>query len=77
VTGYFITIGLADEPFIYNVEVVRDGRSYCVRKVDVWQGDDQVCFSSICSFKKVEPNFLDAQIPRELEKEYQALLKGV
>jgi acyl-CoA thioesterase II len=59
------------------VEVVRDGRSYCVRKVDVLQGDDQICFSAICSFKKVEPNFLDAQIPRDLDTDYQALLKGV
>jgi acyl-CoA thioesterase II len=56
---------------------VRDGKSYCVRKVDVWQGEDQVCFSSICSFKKVEKNFLDAQIPRDIDTEYHDLLKGV
>jgi acyl-CoA thioesterase len=77
VTGYFVNIGLADESFIYNVTVIRDGKSYCVRRVDVWQGDNQICFSSICSFKKVEPTFLDTQIPRNFEKEYRAVLKGV
>jgi len=77
VTGYFTTIGLADEPFIYEVQTVRNGKNYCVRKVDVWQIEkSNICFSSICSFKRPEVHFLNIQRPRNLYREYSSLFGG-
>ena len=34
-TGYFTVLGLADEPFTYHVTVVRTGKNYSVRNVNV------------------------------------------
>jgi acyl-CoA thioesterase len=76
-TGYFTILGLADEPFMYDVSVVRNGGNYCVRSVQVWQGDEsQVCFSGMCSFKRPEPNFLSVQEPQNMEKKYSSILAG-
>ena len=35
VSGYFTVLGLADEPFTYEVSVVRTGKNYSVRNVNV------------------------------------------
>jgi acyl-CoA thioesterase len=59
------------------VRVVRDGKNYCVRKVDVSQEDEGVVvFTAICSFKKTEDKFLDIQVPKNMEKKWSHLLKG-
>jgi acyl-CoA thioesterase len=76
-TGYFTVIGLADEPFMYDVNDVRNGRNYCVKRVEVWQGDEsQICFSGICSFKKPEKDFIDVQEKKNMEEKYSLLLGG-
>jgi len=67
---------LADEPFTYDVHVLRNGRGYCVRRVDVWQEDKKIVFSCICSFKQAEDGFLDLQEPQLMEKKYAELLHG-
>jgi acyl-CoA thioesterase len=70
-------LGLADEPFTYDVQIVRDGKNYCVRKVDVTQEDEGVIvFTALCSFKKTEENFLNIQVPKIMEKKWSHLLKG-
>jgi acyl-CoA thioesterase II len=70
-------LGLADEPFTYKVQVIRNGRGYCVRSVIVRQQDDPtICFTCICSFKKTEPGLINVQEKHDLQKKYASLLKG-
>lgn len=56
--------------------MLRNGRGYCVRRVDVWQEDRKIVFSCICSFKQTEEGFLDIQEPELMEKKYAKLLHG-
>jgi len=77
VTGYFLVLGLADESFTYKVHTVRNGRNYCVRRVDVWQEDEgNLCFSSICSFKNADAQAFDIQTTVNIEEKYTSLLGG-
>ena len=70
-------LGLADEPFTYDVQIIRTGRGYCVRNVIVRQdGDDTICFTCICSFKRTEKEFLNAQEPVDIKAKYASLLQG-
>lgn len=59
------------------MQVIRNGRGYCVRSVIVRQQDDPtICFTCICSFKKTEPGSLNVQEKQDLQKKYASLLKG-
>ncbi|KAK0938903.1 hypothetical protein LTR29_009514 [Friedmanniomyces endolithicus] len=77
VTGWFLLPGKADERFIYNVRIIRDG-GYSTRGVDVVQESDPgVCFTCICSFKKPEKEStpsIDIRQRLDLRKEFSAVL---
>jgi len=77
VTGWFLLPGKADERFVYNVRIIRNG-GYSTRGVDVIQESDPgVCFTCICSFKKPEkistPS-IDVRQRLEFRKEFSAVL---
>lgn len=72
--GYFILPGQQDIPFIYKVETIRNGRSYSVRQIRVYQPDPEevdvddfdfsskkMCFMGICSYKEPEQASLEHQ----------------
>lgn len=75
--GYFILPGKQDVPFTYKIENIRNGRSYSVRHIRVYQpdpekvpsiddfdfGSEYLCFIGICSFKRPETSTLDHQRP--------------
>ena len=48
--GYFIRAGAPETPFTLEVDRVRDGRTFCTRRVRVHQGDDRVQFELTASF---------------------------
>ncbi|CAK3768589.1 Hypothetical predicted protein [Lecanosticta acicola] len=77
VSGNFILAGQLTVPFVYNVDIVRNGRSYCTRIVSVTQSEGKgVCFTCICSFKTPEPLQVESQQDMDLWKEYGAMLGG-
>lgn len=51
--AYFLLPGDASEPVTYQVEVLRDGRSYVTREVKAIQ-HDKVILSMMCSFQRPE-----------------------
>lgn len=72
--GYFILPGKQDVPFTYKVETIRNGRSYSVRQIRVYQpdpskgpiadfdfGSKDLCFICICSYKQPEKTILEHQ----------------
>lgn len=62
---------------MYNVKIIRDGRSYCTRIVNVTQVEGKgICFTCTCSFKKEEDSPLDVQEHIDLETTYAAALQG-
>ncbi|KAK5706450.1 hypothetical protein LTR97_001438 [Elasticomyces elasticus] len=62
VTGNFLLAGILDIPFMYKVHIIRDGRSYATRIVNVTQAQGKgMCFTSTCSFKRAEDSPLDVQ----------------
>jgi len=64
-------------PFVYHVKVIRDGRSYCTRTVNVTQGEGKgICFTCICSFKTPETSPLDVQERLNIRDEYSSVLAG-
>ncbi|KAK1044794.1 hypothetical protein LTR33_015268, partial [Friedmanniomyces endolithicus] len=78
VTGWFLLPGKADERFIYNVRIIRNG-GYSTRGVDVVQESDPgVCFTCTCSFKKPEKEStprIDIRQRLDLRKEFSAVLR--
>lgn len=77
VTGFFILAGLSDVPFVYNVKVIRDGRSYCTRIVNVTQAEGKgICFTCTCSFKIPEDSNFDVQHSVDLYQRYSKVLAG-
>ncbi|MEU5870537.1 acyl-CoA thioesterase II [Glycomyces sp. NPDC047369] len=52
--GYFVRPGNADKPIIYQVENIRDGRSFSVRRTVALQGGQTIFFMS-ASFHTGEP----------------------
>ncbi|KAH8645840.1 thioesterase-like superfamily-domain-containing protein [Xylariales sp. PMI_506] len=77
VTGYFTVLGLADEPFTYQVKVIRSGGNYSVRHVIATQEDDAtICFTCLCSFKRPEPGFIKVQEQHNVKKKFEAILQG-
>ncbi|XP_017236463.1 acyl-CoA hydrolase 2 isoform X2 [Daucus carota subsp. sativus] len=59
--AYFILIGDLDIPIIYQVDRVRDGKSFATRRVEAIQ-KGKVVFSLLASFQKDEQSF-DHQLP--------------
>ncbi|KAH0345972.1 Thioesterase/thiol ester dehydrase-isomerase, partial [Aureobasidium melanogenum] len=77
VTGFFILAGNSSIPFVYRVQAIRDGRSYCTRLVNVTQAEgDGICFTCTCSFKLAEESHFDVQEKIDLDREYGAVLSG-
>ncbi|KAF3134113.1 hypothetical protein TWF703_006445 [Orbilia oligospora] len=71
ITGHFLVGGKPKIPFIYTVETLRQGKTYCTRNVQVRQPsptdprplDSEVIFIATVSFKTVEPRGLESQVP--------------
>ncbi|KAK3680098.1 hypothetical protein LTR78_000475 [Recurvomyces mirabilis] len=77
VTGNFILPGLTDIPFIYKVHIIRDGRSYSTRIVNVTQARGKgICFTCTCSFKNPETSPLDVQESVNIWEKYSSILSG-
>ena len=71
-------MGVTDLPFLYKVTVVRDGRNYCQRRVDVTQEEEGgVMFTAVCSFKVAEENAVERTLKSRVEEEYRVVLDGV
>ena len=77
--AYFIKAGSSDLPILYEVERIRDGRSFCTRRVVAVQ-DGSAIFNMDVSFQIEEPGFDHAHpmpnvpLPEELTDDY--LLAG-
>ncbi|KAK6512103.1 hypothetical protein TWF481_000999 [Arthrobotrys musiformis] len=71
ITGHFLVGGKPKTPFVYTVETLRQGKTYCTRSVQVRQPtsqnnsllDSEVIFVATVSFKTVEPRGLESQLP--------------
>ncbi|TKA71387.1 hypothetical protein B0A55_04023 [Friedmanniomyces simplex] len=80
VTGWFLLPGKANERFVYNVRIIRNG-GYSTRGVDVVQESDPgVCFTCICSFKKPEKKStpsMDVRQQLDLRSEFSVVLENM
>jgi acyl-CoA thioesterase-2 len=63
--GYFLRQGDARRPILYQVDRIRDGKSFTTRRVVAVQGG-QAIFSLSASFQIEEPGF-DHQLPAPIE----------
>lgn len=64
-------------PFVYSVKVIRNGKSYCTRIVNVTQAKGKgICFTCTCSFKVAEPNPFDVQERINIAETYSKVLAG-
>jgi acyl-CoA thioesterase II len=54
--GYFLRTGDAKRPIVYEVDRIRDGKSFTTRRVVAIQGG-QAIFTMAASFQKAEPGF--------------------
>jgi acyl-CoA thioesterase-2 len=59
--GYFLRVGDARQPIIYDVDCIRDGKSFTTRRVNAIQKGHAI-FSLAASFQRPEPGF-DHQEP--------------
>src|SRR5690606_29435103 len=57
----FLLAGRPGEPIVYEVDRLRDGRSFTTRRVEARQGDDRI-FTVSVSFHRDEPG-ADYQLP--------------
>ncbi|TKA28527.1 hypothetical protein B0A54_16523 [Friedmanniomyces endolithicus] len=77
VTGNFLLPGSVTTKFTYRVYVIRDGRSYATRIVNVTQAQGKgICFTCTCLFKVPETSPLDAQEKVDLWSKYEDVLGG-
>lgn len=77
VTGWFVLSGDSSIPFVFRVQTVQDGRSYCTRTVNATQAEGKgICFTCTCSFKRPEDGRVDLQETVNLEKQYDVVLSG-
>ncbi|CZT19127.1 uncharacterized protein RCC_04973 [Ramularia collo-cygni] len=77
VSGNFILAGELNVPFVYKVHIIRDGRSYCTRIVNVTQSQGKgIMFTCICSFKTPEHKQVDSQEDVDIAKKYGSVLDG-
>lgn len=75
--GHFLLPGSRTIPFVFKVQKISNGRSYCVRDVSVTvQGQSAPCFTASCAFKKAEDNVLDIQEHVDLWEKFSPALKG-
>ncbi|KAI5251464.1 Thioesterase/thiol ester dehydrase-isomerase [Aureobasidium subglaciale] len=75
VTGFFVLAGDSSIPFIYRVQTIRNGRSYCTRLVNVTQAEGNgICFTCTCSFKLPEESHFDVQEKIDLDQQYGHVL---
>jgi len=63
--GYFVRPGDPDEPVVYGVENIRDGRSFSVRRAVAYQHDKPIFFMA-ASFHREEQG-LDHQAPGPMD----------
>ena len=63
--GYFLRPGDVGKDILFDVEILRDGRSFSARRVQAIQ-NDKVIFSMISSFQINEPG-VDHQLPPKLD----------
>ncbi|QIW95765.1 hypothetical protein AMS68_001283 [Peltaster fructicola] len=76
ITGFFILGGLPLVPFVYKVDSVRNGRSYCTRTVNVTQAEGKgICFTCTCSFKIAERSDMEEQERVDLWNVYKDVLQ--
>ncbi|PGH17626.1 acyl-CoA thioesterase II [Helicocarpus griseus UAMH5409] len=76
ITGSFTLPGMDGIPYTYTVRHVREGSTYCLRAVDVSQGEG-VCFSCLCSFKRAERGYnYEHQQPANIQQRYKVALDG-
>ena len=61
--GYFLRAGRPDEPYQLEVERIRDGRSFCSRRVRVFQDDGKTQFELMASFAVDEEGPVSAAQP--------------
>jgi acyl-CoA thioesterase II len=54
--GYFLRTGDAKRPIVYEVDRIRDGKSFATRRVVAIQGGHAI-FSMAASFQKTEPGY--------------------
>jgi len=54
--AYFLRPGDRNRPIVYEVDRVRDGKSFSARRVQALQGGEAL-LSMICSFQSLEPGF--------------------
>src|SRR4051794_19084194 len=54
--GYFLLMGSVDRPIVYDVDRIRDGKSFTTRRVVAIQ-NGQAIFSMSASFQIQEPGF--------------------
>jgi len=77
ITGWFTLVGNTTKPFVYRVEVIRDGGGYCQRQVNVTQDSTKgVCFTCVCSFKRPEPSYNERKLKVDLREKYNSVLKN-
>ncbi|EMC97947.1 hypothetical protein BAUCODRAFT_155205 [Baudoinia panamericana UAMH 10762] len=77
ISGNFILPGLVNIPFVYKVHIIRDGRSYATRIVNVTQAQEKgICFTCTCSFKRPETSPLEVQERLDIWKQYSTVLDG-
>ncbi|MCA9705227.1 MAG: acyl-CoA thioesterase II [Myxococcales bacterium] len=73
--GYFLRQGDASRPVVYDVDCIRDGKSFTTRRVVAIQGG-QAIFSMAASFQRIEPGYdhaapmPEAPGPDGLDSEY-------
>ncbi|MCP4504157.1 MAG: acyl-CoA thioesterase II [Deltaproteobacteria bacterium] len=75
--GYFLRMGDPNRPIIYDVDTIRDGRSFTTRRVVAIQGGKAI-FNMSASFQEEEPGFShqsdmpDVTQPEDLLPEHEA-----
>ena len=68
--------GVTYLPFLYKVSIVREGKGYVQRRVDVVQEDEKLMFTCVCSFKLPESNPVERVNSSRLEEQYKSVLEG-
>lgn len=63
---------------MYHVKTIRNGRSFCVRIVDVIQIEGKgTCFTCTCSFKLPGDEVAHVQKRIDIKEKYKSVLKGM
>lgn len=70
--GYFLRPGHPDEPLRFEVQPLRDGRSFSTRRIQTWQGE-RLIFGATASFHGEEPGLShSAQQPERVSPPEQS-----